>query len=102
WFEFASTYSYPAAMRVEEIARRGRCAVQWRPFLLKLQPTKAMKSAYGLKIPEPDPELTCVVPGTPYGELMRRYCQPVCLSADLQDLPNRVRILGVDLIAFVY
>ena len=34
WFDFASTYSYPAAMRVEEIAWRDGCAVQWRPFLL--------------------------------------------------------------------
>src|SRR5438093_2909632 len=59
-----------------------------------------MKSAYGLKIPEPDPELTRVGPGTPCGELMRRYWQPVCLSADLQELPKRVRILGEDLIAF--
>ena len=34
WFDFASTYSYPAAMRVEEIARRDGCTVEWRPFLL--------------------------------------------------------------------
>jgi 2-hydroxychromene-2-carboxylate isomerase len=34
WFEFASTYSYPAAMRIEEIARRDGCVVRWRPFLL--------------------------------------------------------------------
>jgi 2-hydroxychromene-2-carboxylate isomerase len=34
WFEFASTYSYPAAMRVEAMARdRGR-SIEWRPFLL--------------------------------------------------------------------
>ncbi len=59
-----------------------------------------MKSAYGLKIPEPDPELTRVGPGTPCGELMRRYWQPVCLSADLTDLPKPVKILGEDLIAF--
>lgn len=59
-----------------------------------------MKSAYGFKTPEPDPELTRVGPGTPCGELMRRYWQPVCLSADLQDLPKPVRILGEDLIAF--
>ena len=59
-----------------------------------------MKSAYGLKIPEPDPELTRVGPGAPCGELMRRYWQPVCLSADLADLPKKVRILGEDLIAF--
>ena len=34
WFEFASTYSYPAAMRIEEIARRHGCVVRWCPFLL--------------------------------------------------------------------
>ena len=34
WFDFGSTYSYPAAMRVEEVARRHGCALQWRPFLL--------------------------------------------------------------------
>jgi nitrite reductase/ring-hydroxylating ferredoxin subunit len=59
-----------------------------------------MKSGYGLKIPDPDPQLTRVGPGTPCGELMRRYWQPVCLSADLNDLPKPVRILGEDLIAF--
>lgn len=59
-----------------------------------------MKSAYGFKIPEPDPELTRVGPGTPCGELMRRYWHPICLSAELKDLPRPVRILGEDLIAF--
>jgi phenylpropionate dioxygenase-like ring-hydroxylating dioxygenase large terminal subunit len=59
-----------------------------------------MKSAYGLRIPEPDPELTYVGPGTPCGELMRRFWQPVCLSGDLKELPKRVRILGEDLVAF--
>ena len=34
WFEFASTYSYPAAMRVEREARAAGIAVAWRPFLL--------------------------------------------------------------------
>jgi len=34
WFEFASTYSYPAAMRVERLAAAARVAVRWRPFLL--------------------------------------------------------------------
>ena len=34
WFDFASTYSYPAAMRVEELAGSQGCIVQWRPFLL--------------------------------------------------------------------
>ena len=59
-----------------------------------------MKSAYGLTIPQEDRELTHVGPGTPCGELMRRYWQPVCISADLMDLPKRVRILGEDLVAF--
>lgn len=34
WFDFASTYSYPSAMRIEEMARRYGCAVAWRPFVL--------------------------------------------------------------------
>jgi 2-hydroxychromene-2-carboxylate isomerase len=34
WFEFASTYSYPAAMRVERVARAAGVEVAWRPFLL--------------------------------------------------------------------
>jgi len=34
WFEFASTYSYPAAMRVERIARAAGVPLVWRPFLL--------------------------------------------------------------------
>jgi len=34
WFEFASTYSYPAAARVERAAGAAGVAVDWRPFLL--------------------------------------------------------------------
>jgi len=34
WYEFASTYSYPAAMRVEALAHERGVAVRWRPFLL--------------------------------------------------------------------
>ncbi|MCH9765546.1 MAG: 2-hydroxychromene-2-carboxylate isomerase [Alphaproteobacteria bacterium] len=34
WFEFASTYSYPAAMRIEELAEASEVEVTWRPFLL--------------------------------------------------------------------
>jgi 2-hydroxychromene-2-carboxylate isomerase len=34
WFEFASTYSYPAALRIEQVARAGGVSVAWRPFLL--------------------------------------------------------------------
>ncbi len=34
WFEFASTYSYPAAMRIEALAAERGVAVSWRAFLL--------------------------------------------------------------------
>jgi 2-hydroxychromene-2-carboxylate isomerase len=34
WFEFGSTYSYPAAMRVEDAARHAGVTLEWRPFLL--------------------------------------------------------------------
>jgi 2-hydroxychromene-2-carboxylate isomerase len=34
WYEFASTYSYPTAMRVERLAAAKGVAVRWRPFLL--------------------------------------------------------------------
>jgi len=34
WYEFASTYSYPAAMRVAALAGARGVALEWRPFLL--------------------------------------------------------------------
>jgi 2-hydroxychromene-2-carboxylate isomerase len=34
WFEFASTYSYVAALRVEDEARAAGVLLEWRPFLL--------------------------------------------------------------------
>lgn len=34
WFEFASTYSYLTAMRIETEAARAGVAIEWRPFLL--------------------------------------------------------------------
>ncbi len=34
WFEFASTYSYPAAMRIVPLARAASVEVRFRPFLL--------------------------------------------------------------------
>ena len=34
WYEFASTYSYPAAMRVADLARPRGVTLAWRPFLL--------------------------------------------------------------------
>ncbi len=34
WYEFASTYSYLTAMRIETVAERAGVDVCWRPFLL--------------------------------------------------------------------
>jgi 2-hydroxychromene-2-carboxylate isomerase len=34
WFEFASTYSYPAAMRIAPLAHQAGVTVRFRPFLL--------------------------------------------------------------------
>jgi len=34
WYDFASTYSYPAAMRVADLAAARGVDVVWRPFLL--------------------------------------------------------------------
>lgn len=34
WYEFASTYSYLAAMRIEKLAAAAGVEVTWRPFLL--------------------------------------------------------------------
>ena len=34
WFEFASTYSYVAAMRIEALCRASNVPLVWRPFLL--------------------------------------------------------------------
>ena len=34
WFEFASTYSYPAAARIADVTRQAGVGIAWRPFLL--------------------------------------------------------------------
>ena len=34
WFDFASTYSYPAAMRIGPLAKKAGVTVRFRPFLL--------------------------------------------------------------------
>jgi len=34
WFDFASTYSWLSAVRIEALAQASDCAISWRPFLL--------------------------------------------------------------------
>ncbi len=47
-----------------------------------------------------DAELTHVGRGTPCGEYMRRFWQPVAMAAQIKDLPQLVRVLGEDLVLF--
>jgi phenylpropionate dioxygenase-like ring-hydroxylating dioxygenase large terminal subunit len=59
-----------------------------------------MKSAYGLAVPQENVELTHVEAGSPMGELLRRFWQPVALSAELRDLPKKVKVLCEELVLF--
>jgi nitrite reductase/ring-hydroxylating ferredoxin subunit len=63
-----------------------------------------LKTKYGAylhrQVPPEDAELTHVGPGTPCGEYLRRFWQPIAFSHDLADLPVAVRILGEDLVLF--
>ncbi|MBS4049351.1 MAG: Rieske 2Fe-2S domain-containing protein [Alphaproteobacteria bacterium] len=58
-------------------------------------------SAYGRKEAHPDEILVGVAQGTPCGEYMRRYWQPVGVSSSLtSDRPQKVKILGEELVLF--
>jgi phenylpropionate dioxygenase-like ring-hydroxylating dioxygenase large terminal subunit len=50
--------------------------------------------------PADDAELTRVGPGTPGGEYLRRFWQPVAFARDLGEVPLRLRIMGEDLVLF--
>ena len=45
-------------------------------------------------------ELTSTGSDTPMGNLLRRYWWPVAVTADLEDRPTYIRILGEDLVLF--
>lgn len=57
-------------------------------------------TAYGMAPGTYDHDLAEVGPGTPMGELLRRYWHPIGLSEDASDLPRAVRALGEDLVLF--
>jgi phenylpropionate dioxygenase-like ring-hydroxylating dioxygenase large terminal subunit len=66
-----------------------------RPFL------HTPYSAYlAREVPPPDDELVRVGPGTPCGEYLRRFWQPVAVTRDLTDVPLRIRIMSEDLVLF--
>jgi phenylpropionate dioxygenase-like ring-hydroxylating dioxygenase large terminal subunit len=57
-------------------------------------------TAYGRPQPTYDRELVEVGPGTPGGELLRRYWHPIAVASDAGSRPRNVRVLGEDLILF--
>ncbi len=64
-------------------------------------PRTGAYSGYRLRTaPPPDPFLSQVGPGTPCGELMRRFWQPVALASELGDKPLLIKVLGESLVAF--
>jgi phenylpropionate dioxygenase-like ring-hydroxylating dioxygenase large terminal subunit len=52
------------------------------------------------EVPPEDTELTRVGPGTPGGEYLRRFWQPVAFARELRDVPRRLRIMAEDLVIF--
>ncbi|MFT3728945.1 MAG: 2-hydroxychromene-2-carboxylate isomerase [Terricaulis sp.] len=105
WFEFASTYSYPAAMRVAQVAKEKGVVVEWRPLLLgpifaaqgwkdspfNLYPVKgkymerdlericaALDLPFGLPQPFPQNSLLCArIAAAVEGPLRERFAQAV-------------------------
>jgi nitrite reductase/ring-hydroxylating ferredoxin subunit len=67
-------------------------------------PSRFLTTPYGAwyarEVPGPDPLLTRTGPGTPCGEYLRRFWQPVAFARDLGDVPRRIRIMGEDLVVF--
>jgi nitrite reductase/ring-hydroxylating ferredoxin subunit len=69
--------------------------------MAKSENMQGIYSAYHKRdVPAEDAEITRTDPGTPMGEYMRKFWQPVCLSAELTDVPKAIRILGENLVAF--
>src|SRR6266705_6772783 len=55
---------------------------------------------FAREVPPPDDELVRVGPGTPCGEYLRSFWQPVAFARDLKDVPLRIRIMCEDLVIF--
>lgn len=51
-------------------------------------------------LPQENVELTHVEKGSPGGELLRRYWQPVALTSELGEVPLGIRMFGEDLVVF--
>ena len=62
--------------------------------------TKPYSAYFHREVPDDDEPLTRVGPGTPMGEYLRRFWQPIAYSHELKDLPLKVRRFGEDLVLF--
>ncbi len=62
--------------------------------------TKSYSAYHHRDVPPEDDLLTHVGPGTPCGEYLRRFWNPVVFEDELDDLPVRVRVMGEDLVVF--
>jgi len=72
-----------------------------RPLSSQAIPQAKPYSAYYLReVPAEDADLTHTGPGTPMGEYLRLFWQPVCLSEELTELPKAITIMGEKLVAF--
>lgn len=60
----------------------------------------AQGRAYGMAEPQSDLALIQVGPGTPGGELLRRYWQPIAVSSDATIIPKEITRFGEKLILF--
>lgn len=66
----------------------------------KIFPLKPYSAYERGELPPEEAELTHVGRGSPAGEYLRRYWQPVALSSELGELPLKVRMFGEDLVLF--
>ena len=65
------------------------------PFL-----TKPLSGYYHREVPEEDSFITHVGPGTPGGEYLRRFWQPILVTHQLEEAPFAVTRFGEELVAF--
>src|SRR5437867_13404905 len=68
------------------------------------KPRPFLNTPYGAyfarEVPPPDDELVRVGPGTPCGEYLRRFWQPVAFARDLKDVLLRIRIMSEAAVIF--
>ena len=62
--------------------------------------TKPYSGYHHTEVPEDDKEITRVGPGTPAGEYLRRFWQPILVSHQLKELPFALMRFGEELVAF--